>query len=79
MCLDCNKTFDEPKCFQERHGLESPPFEVWHGCPYCSSYLYVEAIECDICHKYITDEYITTVNGDIYCENCYTRRNIYDS
>ena len=34
-CLDCGKTFDDPKRWEERHGLDSPPYEDFSGCPYC--------------------------------------------
>lgn len=25
-CLDCGKTFDDPKRWEKRHGLDSPPY-----------------------------------------------------
>ena len=30
-CLDCGKTFDDPKRWEERHGLDSPPYEDFSG------------------------------------------------
>ncbi len=35
-CLDCRATFDTPKRWVERHGLDGPPYEEWYGCPFCS-------------------------------------------
>lgn len=35
-CLDCGRKFSEPEKYQETHGLDSPPYEEWYGCPYCA-------------------------------------------
>lgn len=35
VCLDCQKTFETPKYWMDKHGLDSPPYETWRGCPYC--------------------------------------------
>lgn len=34
-CIDCDRDFDEPKEYEERHGLDTPPYEKFNGCPYC--------------------------------------------
>lgn len=76
ICLDCEEIFDDPKYCVEKHGLDSPPYETWNGCPHCGGWDYVEAIKCDICGNYITDDYVETIDGNIYCENCYSIKNI---
>lgn len=34
-CLDCGYIFEEPVVWQESHGLDTPPYEEWSGCPRC--------------------------------------------
>ena len=34
-CKDCNKFFDAPKIYEERHGLDNPPYERIVTCPWC--------------------------------------------
>lgn len=34
-CVDCQKTFDIPTFFEEKHGLDSPPYERIAVCPKC--------------------------------------------
>lgn len=36
MCLECNKIFEFPRHYVEQHGLNSPPYEEWFGCPFCA-------------------------------------------
>lgn len=36
-CRDCNRYFDNPKFYEETHGLDSPPYERISICPYCES------------------------------------------
>lgn len=36
-CTECNKYFDEPIFYEERHGLDSPPYERVAICPHCKS------------------------------------------
>ena len=52
ICLDCNKLFDSPKRYVETHGLDTPPYETWTGCPSCGG-SYVSATECDECGDYV--------------------------
>lgn len=77
ICLDCGCIFENPRKYTETHGLDSPPYEEWNGCPYCGGF-YTETYRCDLCGKYIEDEYITTDRGDIICDNCYTVHSVYD-
>ena len=36
VCLECGKQFSFPKHYIEKHGLDTPPYEEWYGCPYCA-------------------------------------------
>lgn len=36
VCLECEKHFHSPRHYIEKHGLDTPPYEEWYGCPYCS-------------------------------------------
>ena len=77
ICLDCGEIFEKPKIFTETHGLDSPPYEKFYGCPECGG-SFAKTFECDICGNYIEDEYIITDEGDIICDSCYTVHSIYD-
>ncbi len=78
ICLECIKTFDEPKRFEERHGLDTPPYEVTYGCPYCGG-AFQDAIRCDCCGEVITDSYVEIdEGGKRYCDCCFIMRNILD-
>nr|DAP00011.1 MAG TPA: hypothetical protein [Caudoviricetes sp.] len=39
---------------------------------------YVPYKQCDLCGNPIFDEYILLKSGEVYCENCYCRKNIDD-
>ena len=75
ICLDCGCVFDEPKHWIETHGLDSPPYEEWDGCPSCGG-AYAETYKCDGCNDWICGTYAETKNGNKYCENCYEIREI---
>lgn len=36
-CNACKKHFDAPKFYEEKHGLDTPPYERIAVCPYCYS------------------------------------------
>ena len=69
-CLECGVEFDEPRDYEERHGLDSPPYEKWAGCPACGSAAFVQSHVCDHCGELITNTIIKTADGNEYCENC---------
>ena len=75
ICLDCGCVFDEPKHWIETHGLDSPPYEEWDGCPSCGG-AYAETYKCDGCNDWICGTYAETKNGNKYCENCYEIREV---
>ena len=70
-CPDCKGTFDFLKYETEPHG------EVFAVCPYCGE-VPVNAVQCDICHEYMSEEYIRTKDGQTICSDCYTKHNILE-
>lgn len=69
VCLECGHIFDIPMCFEEKHGLDTPPYEQIIGCPKCGG-VYTDAYVCDHCGEWIVDDYIK-IGEDRYCQNCY--------
>jgi DNA-directed RNA polymerase subunit RPC12/RpoP len=77
LCLDCDRTFEEPHYYEETHGLDSPPYETLSECPRCGGN-FVETYLCDCCGKWITGEYVKLSNGTVACEQCYEVNDIGD-
>lgn len=75
LCLNCNHVFHEPQKYRASHGLDTPPFEDWQGCPKCAG-SYVDATLCHICGEYITDDYAVLATGEKVCDRCYSIKNI---
>lgn len=71
ICLDCGELFSSPIEYTDRHGLDTPLYETYLGCPECGG-AYTEAYKCDCCDEYITDTYIKLVGGERICSECYT-------
>lgn len=69
-CLDCGSVFEVPKRFVETHGLDTPPYEEWMGCPNCAG-AFVKTHKCDCCNEWITGEYVKTDDYQRFCENCF--------
>lgn len=74
LCLECNRTFENPKIYKESHGLD-PPWEKKEGCPYCSG-AFVETFKCNGCGGWITGSYVKTKGGDFICDSCYVELEI---
>jgi hypothetical protein len=70
VCKDCSHIFETPFQWEEKHGLDTPPYEPMSGCPICLS-SYTVARQCDCCGDYITGNYIKIKDGARYCEDCY--------
>ena len=71
VCLECGNLFEEPEHWEETHGLSTPPYEQWSGCPRCRNG-YVETFRCNCCDEWIIDDtYIKTEDDKRYCFNCY--------
>lgn len=71
ICTNCGHLFEEPDCWEERHGFTYGPFEKFSGCPKCGE-AYVETYKCDGCEEWIDGSYIKIDSGERICENCYT-------
>ena len=70
VCTECGSTFEELAHWEERHGLDSPPYEHWSGSPCCHGD-YAETYECSCCGKWITGDYVKIKSGERYCWDCY--------
>lgn len=57
-CLECGNIFDEGEQVEwnERHGLDTPPYEHFSGCPICNGE-YEETRSCKHCRaEFLPDE-----------------------
>ena len=68
VCLECGRLFEEPAVWEEKHGLDYGPYELWSGCPLCHGG-YTETYRCDCCDEFITGDYIM-VDDKRYCSDC---------
>jgi DNA-directed RNA polymerase subunit RPC12/RpoP len=69
VCLECGAIFEEPVYWEEKHGLDTPPYEQLSGCKVCRG-SYTETYQCSGCGEWIVDDYIK-INNDRYCQDCY--------
>lgn len=78
ICLECGSVFSEPHKFVERHGLDTPPFEEYYGCPECGGN-YAPVMYCDHCGEVITGDYVR-IQGEAtcYCDKCYMVKSLED-
>ena len=70
LCWECEAIFDEPKIWTQTHGLDTPPYERYAGCPVCGS-AFTTTYKCACCNEWITGSYIKLDSGERVCENCY--------
>ena len=66
-CCSCGHLFEEGEqaVWEERHGLDTPPYEKWSGCPICRDG-YEEVNQCKKCGSWHTEDELT--NG--LCDEC---------
>lgn len=77
VCTECGCLFDEPYYWNEYHPYgEGYAKETWSGCPDCHGN-YTEAYPCDCCNEWIDSDYIK-IDGNRYCEYCYTKYKLGD-
>lgn len=69
-CSDCGCIFIKPEHFTDTHGLDTPPYEEYDGCPECGG-AYARTYECSCCGEYITGRYVKVDDDERYCEECY--------
>lgn len=72
VCKDCGRIFEDAKHYTDTHGLDSPPYEGWSGCPSCGGD-YGVGYTCDGCGEYIVGTYIKLQDGQRLCDNCYNQ------
>ena len=67
-CANCEKTFSEPRSYEERHpygmGYASESFSC---CPHCSSENIEDAIKCSYCDEWFGK----SILKDGMCPECY--------
>ena len=75
-CKDCGNLFEEGEqaVWEETHGLDSPPYEKFSGCPVCKGD-YEEVHQCKECGDWHTDDELY----DGWCEKCLRDTINYDT
>ena len=68
ICRDCGATFDEPRHYTERHGLETGPYEELTCCPFCGG-SYEKAVACECCGRFIPESE-ACLTDDLQCTLC---------
>ena len=66
-CCECGNLFEEGEqaVWEETHGLDSPPYEKFSGCPVCKGD-YEEVHQCKKCGDWHSEDELY----DGWCENC---------
>ena len=75
-CENCGHLFEdgEQAVWEERHGLDTPPYEQWSGCPICKCG-YEEVHQCKECGEWHCEDELY----DGWCEKCLRETINYDS
>ena len=75
-CESCGNLFEEGEqaVWEETHGLDSPPYEKWSGCPVCKGD-YEEVHQCKECGDWHSDDELY----DGWCEKCLRETINYDT
>ena len=75
-CCECGNLFEEGEqaVWEETHGLDSPPYERWSGCPVCKGD-YEAVFQCEECGDWHTDDELY----DGWCEKCLRETINYDT
>lgn len=75
-CESCGHLFEEGEqaVWEERHGLDTPPYEQWDGCPVCKGG-YEEVRQCKECDDWYTE--VELYEG--WCESCLRETINYDT
>lgn len=75
-CENCGHLFEdgEQAVWEEKHGLDTPPYEKWDGCPLCHEG-YEEVYQCKECEKW----YAKSELYDDWCEKCLCETINYDT
>ena len=85
-CCECGHLFEdgEQAVWEERHGLDTPLYEKWSGCPLCKGD-YEEIRQCQECDEWHTEDELysgwcekclrETINYDTFFEYCEANKN----
>ena len=75
-CTECGNLFEEGEqaTWEETHGLDSPPYEKFSGCPVCKGG-YEEVYQCEECGDWHTEDELY----DGWCEKCLRDTIKYDT
>ena len=75
-CESCGNLFEEGEqaVWEERHGLDSPPYETRSGCPVCKGD-YEEVYQCKKCGDWHSEDELY----DGWCEKCLRESINYDT
>ena len=75
-CTECGNLFEEGEqaVWEETHGLDSPPYEKWSGCPVCRGD-YEEVHQCKKCGDWHSEDELY----DGWCESCLRNTINYDT
>ena len=75
-CCECGHLFEdgEQDVWEERHGLDTPPYEQWSGCPICKGG-YEEVRQCKECEEWHTEDKLY----EGWCEKCLRETINYDT
>ena len=75
-CCECGNLFEEGEqaVWEETHGLDSPPYEKFSGCPVCKGD-YEEVHQCKGCGDWHTENELY----DGWCEKCLRDTINYDT
>ena len=75
-CFECGNLFEEGEqaVWEETHGLDSPPYEKFSGCPVCKGD-YEEVHQCKECGDWHSEDELY----DGWCEKCLRESINYDT
>ena len=75
-CCECGNLFEEGEqaVWYETHGLDSPPYETWSGCPICKGD-YEEVHQCKDCGDWHSEDELYVG----WCANCLRETINYDT
>ena len=75
-CCECGNLFEEGEqaVWEEHHGLDSPPYEKFSGCPVCRGD-YEEVHQCKKCGDWHSEDELY----DGWCDDCLRETINYDT
>lgn len=71
-CFNCGAVFDELVRYQEHMDYERQTYSIYYGCPNCRSDDVDQAVKCDLCGEYVTEDYVVLKDGTVACNDCFT-------